>query len=82
MNYRIDIQQTALRDLERLSPEIARNVLAKIAAMRDGLTGNVKRLRQFGIDYRLRVGDYRVLFDLIADTIIVRRVLHRSKAYD
>jgi hypothetical protein len=38
--------------------------------MQDGLPGSVKRLRQFGYGYRLRVGDYRVLFDLAGRNLL------------
>ena len=31
--------------------------------------------------YRLRVGNYRVLFDVVEDTIIIGRVLHRQNSY-
>ncbi len=44
--------------------------------------GDVKRLTNFDCDYRLRSGDYRVLFDVEDDRIIVHRVLHRREAYD
>ena len=43
---------------------------------------DIKRLTNFDIDYRLRCGDYRVLFDLEEDTVIVHRILHRREAYD
>ena len=46
------------------------------------LGGDVTRLTEFRPEYRLRVGDYRVLFDLEGDSVVVRRVLHRSKAYE
>ena len=50
--------------------------------MQDDFQGDVKRLTNFTPEYRLRVGDYRVLFELEEQTIIVYRVKHRSKAYE
>ena len=44
--------------------------------------GNIKRLTNFDVDYRLRSGDYRVLFDVEGHRIIVHRVLHRRESYD
>jgi mRNA interferase RelE/StbE len=59
------------------------NVLSiKLKAMQDDLQGDVKRLTNFTPEYRLRFGDYRVLFELEEQTIIVYRVKHRSKAYE
>ncbi|MDQ7086147.1 MAG: type II toxin-antitoxin system RelE/ParE family toxin [Sulfurovum sp.] len=31
--------------------------------------------------YRLRVGNYRILFDILDDKIIIARVLHRQSSY-
>jgi mRNA interferase RelE/StbE len=42
---------------------------------------NVKRLTNFEPAYRLRIGDYRVLFDVSEDTIEIGRVLHRKNSY-
>ncbi len=41
----------------------------------------IKKLTNFEPAYRLRVGDYRVLFDVEEETIIIGRVLHRKKSY-
>jgi mRNA interferase RelE/StbE len=72
---------TAERDFRRLSPEVARRILRKIEEMRVNLAGDVKRLVDFVPPYRLRVGDWRVLFDIDGTLILVHRVLHRSQAY-
>ncbi len=72
----------AERDLDSLSPEIARRILTKVYVMRENLAGNVKRLTNMTPAYRLRVGDYRVLFELEEDRIVVYRVRHRRDAYE
>jgi mRNA interferase RelE/StbE len=81
MRYDLEFRPSALRDLKKLSPDVARRVLAKIASLRDDLKGDVKRLHGTEPAYRLRVGDYRVLFDLAGPKIVVRRVRHRREAY-
>ena len=45
------------------------------------LTGDVKKLTDHTPEYRLRVGDYRVLFEVEGSTVVVYRVLHRKDAY-
>jgi mRNA interferase RelE/StbE len=50
-------------------------------ALQGGLVGNVKRLTKFTPEYRLRVGDYRVLFEIEEQSVVVYRVLHRKEAY-
>jgi len=81
MLHRIEFAPRAARDLESLSPDVARRVVAKIRTLRDGLTGDIKRLTNFRPAYRLRVGDYRVLFDVEGERIIIYRIRHRREAY-
>lgn len=81
MRYSVTILPTAERDFRRLSSEVARRILRKIEGMRENLAGDVKRLVDFVPPYRLRVGDWRVLFDIDGTLILVHRVLHRSQAY-
>ena len=42
---------------------------------------DARRLTNFDPAWRLRIGDWRVLFDLEGDMMLVRRVLHRREAY-
>lgn len=80
--YEVEFLPEARKALRRMSPDVARRVIGKIERMRDGLAGDVKRLTDFTPEYRLRVGDWRVLFEIEAATIVVYDVLHRSQAYD
>jgi mRNA interferase RelE/StbE len=43
--------------------------------------GDVKKLTNFTPEYRLRVGDNRVLFEVVGNRIIVYRIIHRKDAY-
>lgn len=81
MRYRVDFMPKAERDLNSLSPDVARRILMKVYVMRDDLAGDVKRLRKVTPAYRLRAGDYRVLFEVEGDRIIVYRVRHRREAH-
>ncbi len=82
MRYRILFAAGALRELERLSPDVSRRITSKIQRLGDGLVGNVKRLTNYTPEYRLRVGDWRVLFDVDGDRVVIQHVSHRSEAYD
>ena len=82
MAYTIEYNHRAARDLRKMSPDVARRVVAKINRLGDGLSADVKRLTNFTPMYRLRVGDWRVLFDLEKDRVVVSRVCHRSEAYE
>ena len=66
----------------------ADHILSKIrqyAANPDDLANNVKALKGRQ-EYRLRVGDYRVLFVILEDDTMaimeITAIRHRSKAYD
>ena len=74
--------QLAVDDMRRIPKRYARQIVAKISRLEHGLHGNIKRLTNFDVDYRLRSGDYRVLFHVEGHRIIVHRVLHRRKSYD
>lgn len=82
MTYRIDYLGQALRDLRKLDPQVARRIVLKIDELTDDLQGDVKRLTDYQPRYRLRVGDWRVLFDIETDVVVIHRVIHRGKAYD
>ena len=82
MNYDIFYQSSARATLDRMSPDVARRILRKIDRLRNGLAGDVKRLKAFVPEYLLRVGDWRVLFDVSGAVITVHDIKHRSQAYD
>lgn len=82
MHYQIEFKPKAIKDLQKIPVNDRERIINKIEAMQDDLQGDVKRLTNFTPEYRLRVGDYRVLFELEEQTIIVYRVKHRSKAYE
>ena len=81
MRYSIEFKPRAVRDLKALPRDQTLRILEKIEAMGEGLAGDVKRLTDFTPEYRLRVGDYRVLFELEGERIVVYRVLHRREVY-
>ena len=70
-----------MKDVEGLPSRIQGRVLARIDEMSNDLKGDVKRLTDFTPEYRLRVGDYRVLFEIEGERIIIYRVRHRREAY-
>jgi len=78
---RIAFKPRAIKDLESIDRPVARRILEKIHSLESGLSGDVKRLTNFTPEYRLRVGDYRISFEIEGDRVIIYRVRHRSQAY-
>lgn len=81
MNYRIEFKPRSLKDLKALPSKQQSRILAKIEMLQDNLAGDVKRLTDYTPEYRLRVGDYRVLFEVEDDRVVVYRIRHRKDAY-
>ena len=82
MEYEVYYLNDAIASLKRMSPDVSRRIANKVDKMRHGLTGDVKRLKAFIPNYRLRVGDWRVLFEIDGKAIVIHEVKHRSEAYD
>jgi mRNA interferase RelE/StbE len=82
MRYTIEFRPKALRDIKRLSPEVSRRIEQKLEVLSNDLSGDVKRLVNYSPGYRLRVGDWRVLFQPEGSRITVHRIVHRSEAYE
>ena len=81
MKYDIQFKPRAVKDIERLSSRMQLQILKVIEAMNNDLKGDVKRLTNYTPEYRLRVGNYRVLFEIENNSIVVYRVRHRREAY-
>jgi len=81
MTYEIEFKPRAIKDLQSIPKLMVERIIEKVEALRNDLAGDVKRLTNFSPEYRLRVGDYRVLFEVEASKVIIYRVKHRSDAY-
>ncbi len=82
--YRVLLERTAEKDLSRLSAEIHDRIIAAIRPLaQNPRPAGCHKLAGSKNDWRIRVGDYRVIYE-IADAIrIVRvnRVRHRREVY-
>ncbi len=81
MKYEILYADIAQRQLKKLPKPLAEKIVKKIKLLSNDLYGDVKKLTDYSPEYRLRVGDYRVLFDLEGNTIVVQAVRDRKEGY-
>ncbi len=81
MRYSVQFKPKAVRDIEGLPSRIQTRILARIEEMSNDLKGDVKKLTNLMPEYRLRVGDYRVLFEIEERMIVIYRIRHRREAY-
>jgi mRNA interferase RelE/StbE len=82
--YRVLLERAAEKDLNRLSSEIHDRVITAIRGLAsDPRPPGCRKLAGSKHDWRIRVGDYRVVYE-IADQIRVVRVncvRHRREVY-
>ena len=81
MTYDIEFKPRAIRDLKGIDITVARRVAEKIQMLKHDLAGDVKRLTASTPEFRLRIGDYRVLFEIEGTRVIIYRIRHRKDAY-
>ncbi len=74
----LQITKTAIKSIKRLDKPMRDRILAGIKKLP---LGDVKKLQGYDYFYRLRIGDYRIIYKLNGNTIIVSDVLPRGEAY-
>ncbi len=82
--YEIRFRRSALRELGDLQPPIRLRVIRAIHGVAlDPRPPGVKLLSGLERIWRIRIGDYRVLYRLDDDrsVVILLRIRHRGKAY-
>ena len=78
----VKIDKKALKDLSKLDKKVAKEILNKIKLLKHfPECANTKKLKNFYPPYRLRVGNYRVLFDIEEDILTIYRIKHRKESY-
>jgi mRNA interferase RelE/StbE len=79
---KINIRKSAIKDLKKIDSKSKERLHAKILNLKDFPdVSNIKNLTNFEPAYRMRVGDYRILFDVNEDIIEIGRILHRKDSY-
>jgi len=79
---KIEYKASVFRELRRLDRQIATRIIEKIEQELTAddlrpiaLTGPFEGL------YKLRVGDYRVIYSLSASSVAILRIAHRREVY-
>ena len=81
MQYHIELKPKAEKDLKRMTATDRDRVVERLRWLEDDLRGDVKRLTDYFPEFRMRAGDWRALFEVAGERIIVYRILHRREAY-
>lgn len=67
MTYRVVLKPRAIKDLKDLPKEEVSRIGDRLVLLEDNLKADVKRLAQVTPEYRMRSGNYRVLFEVEDD---------------
>jgi mRNA interferase RelE/StbE len=82
LSYRLVYTRKAVRDIDRLDAGVKKRIGASLLRFKDNPLQYAERLTdpEFG-SYRFRIGDYRVIFDIEGNDIVVLRAGNRKEIY-
>lgn len=83
--YRVEFTTAAAKEVRKLDPQNHRRILAGISELeREPRPHGVRKLAGYDNAWRVRVGDYRVLYEVIDDRVLVTvvRVAHRRDVHE
>ena len=82
MSYRLVYTQKAVRDIDRLDAGVKKRIGTTLLRFKDNPLQYAERLTDPELGgYRFRIGDYRVIFDIEGNDIVVLRAGHRKEIY-
>lgn len=84
MTYRVEVAPAAVRQLRKLNPDARRRVQAAVELLADQPRPNAaKRLVGGDGEWRVRTGDYRIIYEIRDDVLLVLVVAvgHRCDIY-
>ena len=82
MKYELEIKPRALKDLSFLPKSEQAKMFERLERATDDLSGDIKKLKAHDPQYRLRSGNYRALFNIEGNKIVVYRVKDRKESYE
>ena len=83
-SYSIEWKSSALRELRKLPKQVLDRILPAVASLStDPRPQGVRKLSGSDHTYRIRVGDYRIVYDVLdlRLVILIIRVRDRKDAY-
>lgn len=82
MSFGVEWTESAVRDLDKLELLLRRRIFKKVDEFANsGNFHSAKRMSGYDKTYRLRVGNYRAIFEIKEGVIFVLKIGHRGKIY-
>ena len=84
--YKIEIKKSAKKEFDRLPAMVRRRVIEALQFLSQNPYSELLQVKKLkGVDsvYRIRIGDYRILYEIENDRliVIVIKIGHRSEVY-
>lgn len=83
-SYQIEWKNSARKELKKLPPEVIRKIIDAVESLADNpQPPNCRKLVGSERTWRIRVGDYRIIYNIFSSILIIEivRVAHRKDAY-
>ena len=81
MMFNIQWKEDAIKELEKLERNLSSRIYKKISSLKENFDSvDIKRLQNSDL-FRLRIGDYRVLFEINKELITILKIGHRKNIY-
>jgi len=82
LKYKIAFKKSVARDLKKISKPQAQKIMDKIEKELTSKANRYPELKdKFAGLRKCRIGDYRVIFALLNDTVLIARIRHRKEVY-
>lgn len=84
MKYEVLLSKRANRDLDSLGPALRRRIVLRLEELgEDPFARGTVKLQGRDNVYRVRVGDYRILYEVLSSEkiVLVEKIDHRSTIY-
>jgi mRNA interferase RelE/StbE len=82
--YRIEWKPSALKELKKIDRQLIPHIIQAVETLsRNPFPSGARKLQGVEHSYRVRVGDYRIIYQVFKNKLIIAviRVRHRREAY-
>jgi mRNA interferase RelE/StbE len=80
VTYDVKWNRKAKKTLDKLHPSIQQRIWTGVDRLKEEAK-RMKKMSRPGEEYCARVGDYRIIFEVAEDTIVIQEIGHRREVY-
>ena len=89
MTFEVVVSESAIKQIRKLEQQTINRIRKQLQVLKEDpfqkrSGADIKKLKGFRNPelYRLRIGDYRLVYVVIGDTVKITEVFHKGKGYD